>query len=197
MCCWGCAPPQHSHTVHPDGRSSSLRAHGLGGGDSIPATNGTRLPAHVHRRVGLEGTSVSHLAQEWISALVEILFELFQSLQTVQGMLRPSCLALLIGFLEKMGYEISSSLSYVLSKCCHARFEVMAWHSIMLSQVLLMGRIIWDRVVTQASWEQSWAWGANTECERDWPALPQDLPPTTPAVLGAVTASPASPETLS
>lgn len=53
----------------------------------------------------LEVSSGHHLVQEGISALVEI-FVLLHSLQTVWGMLTPSCLALFIRFLGKMGYEI-------------------------------------------------------------------------------------------
>lgn len=164
-------PPQHSPFLHPNGGSSLLQAH---------ATWRLRLhfcncvaPDSQHRfteQLRLEGASGCPLVQKRLSALAQLLFVLLHPLQTVQGVPRPSSLALLTRLLKRWGMK-SIHLFWL-------RFFKVLPHAFWrdgLAQHHTPAKFCWrwglsgGEVVREVSWQQSCAWGNNTGHERDWP----------------------------
>lgn len=104
--------------------------------------HGTRLSVQVCRTVEVERDISGSSGPKVLSALVQILFVLLHPLQTVQGMMRLSSLALLAKFLRKNGmWNLFISFWYIFSKHCHRHFEV-TWHSIVLQPSFEKVRII-------------------------------------------------------
>lgn len=178
--CPSSAQPPYS----PDGRPSPLGAHGTwrwwlhrcSQWHQIPTT-GSQSGGSWKGPLGVIWCKSGYLHQ-W-----KYYFVLFHSLWTVWGTLRPSCLALLDSW-EKWAMK---SINLFLLHFCKVLPHTL-WSDGLASYP---AKFHWrwgssgGKAVIQESWQQSCAWGANTKCERDWPALCDGIFHPPPTVLRA------------
>lgn len=197
MCCRGCAPLPSTATLFTLMGHGALCEHRVpGGGDCIPAPNGTRFPPQVHRKVEAGRDfweSFGPRLDIWTSGNIICVISFSPNCVKYAETLMSNFVYYLPG---KNGlWNLLISFSYNFSKCCHAHFEVMAWHhtqpSFTEGEDHLRARWWHKQAGSRA------VLGADTQSVRGTGLFcVMDLPLTTAAVLRAVTASPASPEIL-
>lgn len=173
MCCRGCAPPWHSHTVHPDGRSSPLRARGTWRWWLHPCYQQHQTPSTGSQK---DGGWKGPLGVSWSKSGYLHLWKYYLCYFILSKLCEvcwdPNIWLCLLDSWKKMGHEIYSSLFFTFFQS--AAMSILKWWS---GTASYSAKFCWrwgssgGKVVTQASWQQSCAWGGDRECERDWPAL--------------------------